>query len=97
MHNYGTQKVAQKRPNELGIYDMSGNVWEWCSDWYTQDYYNQSKRLNPKGPLSGKERVIRGGCCFNDADGCLVGYRNYFKPNDSDDGIGFRLALSVKK
>ncbi|MBU4319638.1 MAG: formylglycine-generating enzyme family protein [Thermodesulfovibrionales bacterium] len=56
-----THPVEQKKPNGLGIYDMSGNVWEWVQDWYDSGYYKNSHRVNPKGPNSGSRRVIRGG------------------------------------
>ena len=70
-----TQAVGTKAPNELGLYDMSGNVWEWCTDWYDAGYYSVSPSLNPKGPSSGTSRVLRGGSWINVEDDCRVAAR----------------------
>lgn len=89
--NYKTLPVGTKMPNELGIYDMSGNLWEWCNDWYGE--YTTESVINPHGPKSGKEKVMRGGCAWSDDECCRVYYRSSSNPDSRNDAYGFRLAL----
>jgi formylglycine-generating enzyme required for sulfatase activity len=91
---FETHQVGSKQANELGIYDMSGNVWEWCWDWYDANYYSKSPSNNPQGPSSGSYRVLRGGGWRNYAGLCRVAYRYNDDPDGSGSRMGFRVARS---
>jgi formylglycine-generating enzyme required for sulfatase activity len=88
--NTGPCLVGQKKPNELDLYDMSGNVWEWCQDRYGE--YTSSVQVNPKGPKTGKWRILRGGSWVFIPQYCRVALRNNFHPETRYNFLGFRLA-----
>jgi formylglycine-generating enzyme required for sulfatase activity len=88
-----THPVGQKQANELGIYDMSGNVLEWCQDWYDKEYYSKSPSNNPCNNISASCRVIRGGDWIGVAGDCRVAIRSYDTPVISLNFLGLRLAL----
>lgn len=89
-----THPVGQKKPNGLGLYDMTGNALQWAADWYGQDYYSVSPVNNPKGPEAGNERIARGSSWWESPDACRTVYRNRNAPGYVTFGFGFRLARS---
>jgi formylglycine-generating enzyme required for sulfatase activity len=90
---YRSHEVGTKVGNELGIHDLSGNVWEWCWDW--SGSYSSGSVTDPRGPASGGYRVVRGGSWLRDARYCRVAYRYSYIPDSGDNALGFRLARTV--
>jgi iron(II)-dependent oxidoreductase len=99
--NYGRKykgilKVGSFKPNGFGLFDIVGNVWEWTSDNYSDNYYSASPDQNPKGPVNGRFKVIRGGSWHSGAMCIQSYYRNGLSPSWIDFGVGFRCVKSLK-
>ena len=94
--SFGITPVKSFHPNGYGLYDMVGNVWEWCSDWYGKDYYGYNIAGQPGGPPSGTYKVLRGGAWYCDARQVRLTNRYYSLPEASSFHIGFRCAKSAR-
>jgi formylglycine-generating enzyme required for sulfatase activity len=88
-----TSAVTRFPAGAWGLFDAHGNVWEWCSDWYSENYYRTSPLRDPAGPPTGKLKVLRGGSWRNQAASCRAAYRNALAPHQKDSATGFRVVM----
>jgi formylglycine-generating enzyme required for sulfatase activity len=92
-----TARVGSYPPNRFGLYDMHGNVWEWCQDWYGKDYFKVSPRQDPPGPEDGTVRVLRGGSWVSSGQSCRTAFRGFYMPDNRHYNIGLRVAAGVPR
>jgi formylglycine-generating enzyme required for sulfatase activity len=90
-----TSAVGSYPPNAWGLYDLHGNVWEWCADWFAEDYYRQAPEKDPRGPAAGAKRVLRGGAWYYYGWFCRSAFRYRRRPEERLDSAGFRVALEL--
>jgi formylglycine-generating enzyme required for sulfatase activity len=91
-----TVPVGEYKANAFGVFDMHGNVQEWCADWYAEDYYKKSPKSDPAGPAEGMERVLRGGAWPSSAKACRSAGRHHLAPEEKSYTTGFRVVLELK-
>jgi len=92
-----TCKVGSYDANPFGLYDMHGNILEWCQDWFGETTYSDKDRKDPKGPKTGTYKIIRGGAWVYDQSACRAAYRNYTNPEQRGNFFGFRVACDVRR